>query len=111
MPDEQHQIVKKYLIPTAVKESGLDPAKVTIDDSAIQTLVRYYCRESGVRNLQKRIVGIVPILFDFYYTSIDIEKITRKIALLKVDNGRTPKVINDSNLKTFVGRPVYSSDR
>jgi Lon-like ATP-dependent protease len=49
------QIVKKYLVPTAIKESGLKPANIGIEDSAIQLLVKAYCREAGVRNLQKRI--------------------------------------------------------
>lgn len=39
----------------AYKESGLSSDKVEITKNAINVLIRSYCRESGVRNLQKHI--------------------------------------------------------
>ena len=39
----------------AHKESGLSPEKVEITKNAINLVIRSYCRESGVRNLQKHI--------------------------------------------------------
>jgi ATP-dependent Lon protease len=49
------QIVKRFLIPSAIKAAGLKPEQIEVDDSAVQVLVKAYCREAGVRNLQKRI--------------------------------------------------------
>ena len=63
IPEEQVQIVKRYLIPAAVKAAGLKPEQIQIEDSAVQVLVKSYCREAGVRNLQKRIITRVVIIY------------------------------------------------
>lgn len=53
--EEKVSIARKYLIPKALTETGIDPKLITIDDSALLALIKHYCRESGVRNLQKHI--------------------------------------------------------
>ncbi|QRV89692.1 LON-related ATP-dependent protease [Ceratobasidium sp. AG-Ba] len=53
--EEKTQIAERYLAPQAKEASGLKDAKVTLDSSAIDHLIKYYCRESGVRNLKKHI--------------------------------------------------------
>ena len=55
-PEKEH-IAKDYLIPKVVKDSGLAELERPgfIADDAIDDLIRWYCRESGVRNLQKQI--------------------------------------------------------
>lgn len=53
--EEKAVIADKYLGPQAKGSSGLKNADVTIDAGAIDTLIKYYCRESGVRNLKKHI--------------------------------------------------------
>lgn len=55
---EKVAIAKKYLIPKAIAQSGLDlikDMKVDITDDAVNILVKQYCRESGVRNLERHI--------------------------------------------------------
>lgn len=55
---EKIAIAKKYLIPKALTHAGLDlikGLKVDISDSAINVLVKQYCKESGVRNLERHI--------------------------------------------------------
>jgi ATP-dependent Lon protease len=52
---EKMNIASKYLSPQAKEASGLKDVDITIEDSALQALIRYYCRESGVRNLKKHI--------------------------------------------------------
>lgn len=49
------EIAQRYLAPQAKEASGLKTADVELDRSAIDTLIKYYCRESGVRNLKKHI--------------------------------------------------------
>lgn len=53
-------LFQKYLVPQAQKQTGIEKDKVEIVDDAMKTLIKSYCRESGVRNLQKHIekVGI-----------------------------------------------------
>jgi ATP-dependent Lon protease len=53
--DEKKAIADRYLAPQAKELSGLKTVDVTLDESAIETLINKYCRESGVRNLKKQI--------------------------------------------------------
>lgn len=53
--EEKQVIADKYLAPQAKEASGLKNADVSLSPEAIDTLIKYYCRESGVRNLKKHI--------------------------------------------------------
>lgn len=53
--DEKMAIAEKYLAPAAKEMAGLKGADVTLSESAIEELIKSYCRESGVRNLKKQI--------------------------------------------------------
>ena len=53
--EEKLAIADKYLIPQARASTGLTEENVIIGQDAIQSLIKWYCRESGVRNLQKHI--------------------------------------------------------
>ncbi|BFI05718.1 ATP-dependent Lon protease [Marchantia polymorpha subsp. ruderalis] len=80
--DEKMHIARDYLERAAREGSGVKPEQVEVTDGALHTLIETYCREAGVRNLQKH-----------------IEKIYRKIALKLVrsdllKNGK----INNSNV-------------
>ncbi len=53
--EEKSVIAERYLAPQAKTGSGLKDADVTLNPEAINVLIQYYCRESGVRNLKKHI--------------------------------------------------------
>jgi hypothetical protein len=53
--EEKAQIASRYLGPQAKDASGLKDADVLLDALAVDVLIKYYCRESGVRNLKKHI--------------------------------------------------------
>lgn len=53
--EEKAVIADKYLGPQAKEASGLKDADVVLDPTAVDVLIKYYCRESGVRNLKKHI--------------------------------------------------------
>lgn len=91
--EEKVAIAQKYLIPQAITASGIDAEKVTVSEDAIHRLIRAYCRESGVRNLQKQ-----------------VEKIFRKSAFKLVKGLETIRVEKD-NLTDFVGKPIFNTDR
>ncbi|KAF9440471.1 ATP-dependent protease La, partial [Macrolepiota fuliginosa MF-IS2] len=55
MTEEKAAIVSRYLGPQAKEASGLGAADVQINNGAIDMLIKFYCRESGVRNLKKHI--------------------------------------------------------
>ncbi len=56
--DEKTNIARRYLIPKQVKQNGLKPGELTVEDSAVQDMIRFYTREAGVRNLEREISKI-----------------------------------------------------
>ncbi|XP_034246954.1 lon protease homolog, mitochondrial-like isoform X2 [Thrips palmi] len=92
--EEKLAISKQYLVPQAMKDSGLTETHVSITDDALNTIIKSYCRESGVRNLQKH-----------------IEKVVRKVAFKVVKKEGDQFSIEPSNLQDFVGKPVFTHDR
>ncbi|WP_368865146.1 endopeptidase La [Stenotrophomonas maltophilia] len=56
--DEKLNIATRYLVPKQIKANGLKPEELEIGSDAIQDIVRYYTRESGVRNLEREIAKI-----------------------------------------------------
>lgn len=56
--DEKLNIAMRYLVPKQLKANGLKPEELEIGSDAIQDVVRYYTRESGVRNLEREIAKI-----------------------------------------------------
>ena len=56
--EEKVQIAQKYLIPKQLKEHGLTEKNLAIHKKALQTLIRSYTREAGLRNLEREIASI-----------------------------------------------------
>ncbi len=55
---EKMNIARRYLIPKQMKNNGLKKAELMIPDRAVQSLIRYYTREAGVRNLERELSKI-----------------------------------------------------
>jgi ATP-dependent Lon protease len=86
--DEKVGIAEKYLVPKQVSNNGLKEEELTIRQSAIRDIVRYYTREAGVRNLER-----------------EISKICRKVVkdvLLEGKKGKTVTVA-PKNLEKYLG--------
>ncbi|KAB7766289.1 endopeptidase La [Xanthomonas maliensis] len=56
--DEKLNIAARYLVPKQIKANGLAAQELAIGEDAIRDIVRYYTRESGVRNLEREIAKI-----------------------------------------------------
>lgn len=56
--DEKLNIARNYLAVKQVKANGLRKGEMTISDAVIRDIIRYYTRESGVRNLEREIAKI-----------------------------------------------------
>ncbi|XP_064475268.1 lon protease homolog, mitochondrial-like isoform X2 [Ornithodoros turicata] len=92
--EEKVAIAERYLLPQARTASGVKEDQLVLKPESLQQLIKYYCRESGVRNLQKH-----------------IEKIVRKCAY-KIVNKETEHVeVSPENLNDFVGKPLFTHDR
>ncbi|VFP79304.1 endopeptidase La [Buchnera aphidicola] len=90
--EEKINIAKKYLQPKQMKENALKKAELCIQDNALINIIRYYTRESGVRNLERSISKIC-------------RKSVKKILLEKDINNIN---INKKNLKNYLGVKKYT---
>lgn len=92
--EEKLAIAKQYLLPQAMRDSGLKDDQIRVQDEALTSLIKSYCRESGVRNLQKH-----------------IEKVVRKVAYKVVKDETQFIQVGNNNLQEFVGKPMFTHDR
>ena len=53
--DDKLNIAQQYLVPKQIKENGLSKKVITFPKSGLKTIINYYTRESGVRNLEREI--------------------------------------------------------
>jgi ATP-dependent Lon protease len=56
--DEKVEIAKRHLIPKQVEAHGLKGDEWSVSESALRSLIRYYTREAGVRNLEREIANL-----------------------------------------------------
>ncbi len=56
---EKVEIAKKHLLPKQIKEHGLSETDLKIGIKELELVIDEYTRESGVRNLEKRIAKLV----------------------------------------------------
>lgn len=91
--EEKVEIAKRHLIPKQIEEHGLRPSQIAFKDDALTSLVRYYTREAGVRNLEREIGSVV-------------RKATRQFA-----DGRTSKLtVTNRFLQEALGAPRFLKD-
>ena len=56
--DEKLSIAQRYLIPKQIKQNGLKKDEISIDESAVLDVIRYYTREAGVRALEREMAKL-----------------------------------------------------
>ncbi|MCL5961897.1 MAG: endopeptidase La, partial [Chloroflexi bacterium] len=56
--EEKVQIARRHLLPKQVVAHGLKPHYIEISDRVLRLILRYYTREAGVRNLERRLAAI-----------------------------------------------------
>ncbi|WP_439272802.1 endopeptidase La [Pseudochrobactrum sp. HB0163] len=56
--DEKLEIVKRHLLPKAIKEHALQPKEFSVDEGAILSIIQHYTREAGVRSLEREIMKL-----------------------------------------------------
>jgi len=90
--DEKINIARRYLIPKQLKNNGLKETEASIDDDALQDIVRYYTREAGVRGLERQVAKVC-------------RKVVKNLAL----NGEGNKIeVVSSNLEDYLGVRRYN---
>ena len=56
--EEKLQIAKNHLLPKQMKEHGLKKGSLRIDEETLRAIIRDYTRESGVRQLERRLAAV-----------------------------------------------------
>ena len=85
--DEKTNISQRYLLPKQIKNNGLKNSEISVAESAIRDIIRYYTREAGVRSLER-----------------EISKICRKVVKMLLLKKQEQKVtITAKNLGKFLG--------
>ncbi|WP_343187688.1 endopeptidase La [Buchnera aphidicola (Periphyllus koelreuteriae)] len=85
--EEKIKIYNSYLKPKQIKENALKNNEISITKKAVIKIIRQYTKESGVRNLEKK-----------------ISKICRKIVKKILLNKKIKKIkINTKNLEKYLG--------
>jgi len=73
---EKMEIAKRFLVKKQTEGTGLDPNQIEFTDEGLQSLVQYYTRESGVRNLEREVGNVC-------------RKVARKV--VNAQSGETPQ--------------------
>ena len=53
--DEKVAIATRYLLPKQMRNNGLKDGELTVSESAVRDIIRYYTREAGVRALEREV--------------------------------------------------------
>lgn len=91
--EEKLQIAKKHLLPKQRKENGLMAKHISLSDTAISRITEQYTRESGVRNLERKIGTVV-------------RKIAKSVALEEEYNAK----ISPKRIEELLGKPIYDKE-
>lgn len=89
--EEKVQIVNTHLMPKILNEHGVKKEELSISESAVTGLIRYYTREAGVRNLER-----------------EIAKISRKFVRASMMNKKTQLKVTDKNFEKYAGIRRYT---
>ncbi len=92
--EEKIEIAARHLIPKEAEMHGLAKKEVKFPRKTIQAIIESYTRESGVRELDKKIA-----------------KVMRKLACLKASDEQLPAQIKPENLQDYLGMVEYTRDK
>ncbi len=88
--EEKIEIALRHLLPKQMENHGIQKGQVSISKPVMRQIIELYTRESGVRELDRKIAQIM-------------RRIAKKIAM-----GETPEVeLKVEDLKEYLGSPDY----
>jgi ATP-dependent Lon protease len=91
---EKLAIGRQFLVPKQRTEQGLEDAKLTFEDSAIEELIDSYTREAGVRNLEREVGSVL-----------------RKVARQVVKEPSYETVIDRVRVRELLGKAKFRSQQ
>jgi len=100
--DEKLNIAMRYLVPKQLKANGLAPEELAIEEEAIRDIVRYYTRESGVRNLEREIAKICRKVVKEIALA-GPQPVAKKAAKKTARKSKALVVVSGKNLDKYLG--------
>lgn len=91
--EEKVEIARRHLIPNQIENHGLKKSDISIPKKTIEKIVENYTRESGVRELDKKIASIM-----------------RKVAKKVASGAEYKKTIDPEDLQEYLGVVEYTRD-
>lgn len=91
--EEKIEIAKRHLLPKQQEAHGLKSVKLKISDKVLERIIEDYTRESGVRDLDRQLAGIM-----------------RNLALQYATKGKMKSVLAANDLEKILGKPRFSND-
>ena len=92
--EEKLEIARKHLVPKEVENHGLKESDITVGKPVLAKLIDRYTRESGVRELNRQVAGLM-------------RKVAKRVATDEAYN----LDMTEEDLKTYLGAPRYSHDK
>jgi len=91
--EEKVQIAQRYLLGKQMKAHGLQKKNLKVNEETIRSIINYYTREAGVRNLEREIANIC-----------------RKAARALVAENRKSVTITPANIEKYLGTKKFRYD-
>ncbi|SEQ74201.1 ATP-dependent proteinase. Serine peptidase. MEROPS family S16 [Rosenbergiella nectarea] len=93
--DEKLNIAKDHLLPKQMERNALKSGELTVEDSAIMGIIRFYTREAGVRSLERELSklcrkAVKALLLDkkLKHITINAENLSEYLGVQRFDYGR-----------------------
>ncbi len=84
--EEKVQIAKRHLLPKQMAEHGLKKGTLRMGDEVLRAIIRDYTRESGVRQLERRLAAVCR--------KADMRLLTGTVKRITVTEKELPKLLN-----------------
>ena len=91
--EEKIEIALRHLLPKSLEEHGIPDTDLRFEREGVQEIISRYTRESGVRQLKRK-----------------IDELIRKIARRKATGQEFPNLIEAKTVRELLGRPEVDPD-
>ncbi|MEH6634407.1 MAG: endopeptidase La [Halioglobus sp.] len=92
--EEKLSIAKRHLWPKQLQRHGLKDEQLKINDAGLKYVVDSYCREAGVRSLEKQLARIM-----------------RKSIVHRLQDDQSKQRIGKKDIETLLGKPPFQPDK
>ncbi|KAA1189938.1 endopeptidase La [Pseudohalioglobus sediminis] len=92
--EEKLSIARNHLWPRQLSRHGLGPEQLKINDAGLKYVIDSYCREAGVRSLEKQ-----------------ISRIMRKSIVSMIDAGEDKMRVGKKDIEDLLGKPPFMADK